>query len=261
MPATYRPGTFCWFEMVASDQSAARTFYSSLFGWTPLEIPVPGEGTYTALRLGDDVVAGLFGIDEEMGSDGVLPHWVSYVSVIDVDASLGRVERLGGRVVAGPVDARRQGRMSVVADPTGAEFGLWQPRAFAGSQRFGEPGCPCWAELMTRDAAAAREFYGGLFGWDVRVAPGAPGQDYTHFLVSDTPVAGMLLIQEEWGAVPPNWSLYFAVEDLDATLEAARALGAKPEAGPLHVPGVARFCLLRDPQGAHFEVLEGETGR
>jgi predicted enzyme related to lactoylglutathione lyase len=261
MPAAYVPGTFCWFEMVAADQAAARSFYTSLFGWTALEIPVPGEGTYTALMLGDDVVAGLFGIDEEMRSEGVLPHWVSYVSVADVDASLSGVEELGGRAVAGPVDAKGQGRMCVVADPTGAEFGLWQPMAFAGSQRFGEPGCPCWTELMTRDLDAAREFYGGLFGWGARVAPAAPGQDYTHFLVSDAPMAGMLPIREEWGEVPPSWSLYFAVEDLDAALRSARGLGASLVMEPLLIPGVARFCLLRDPQGAHFEVLEGAPGR
>jgi predicted enzyme related to lactoylglutathione lyase len=181
---SYPPGTFCWFEMVASDQSVARTFYTTLFGWTPLEIPVPGEGTYTALKLGDDVVAGLFGIDDEMRSQGVLPHWLSYVSVADVDAAAARLAELGGRVVAGPVDANGQGRMVVAEDPMGAALGLWQPKAFAGSQRFREPGSPSWTELMTRDEGAALEFYRGLFGWATRVAPGAAGQSYTHFLAS-----------------------------------------------------------------------------
>jgi predicted enzyme related to lactoylglutathione lyase len=258
---SYPPGTFCWFEMVASDQSVARTFYTTLFGWTPLEIPVPGEGTYTALKLGDDVVAGLFGIDDEMRSQGVLPHWLSYVSVADVDAAAARLAELGGRVVAGPVDANGQGRMVVAEDPMGAALGLWQPKAFAGSQRFREPGSPSWTELMTRDEGAALEFYRGLFGWATRVAPGAAGQSYTHFLASGIPVAGMLVIREEWGEVPPNWSLYFAVEDLDATLGLARRLGASVEMEPLHVPGVARFCLVRDPQGAHFEVMETDSDR
>lgn len=130
----YAPGTFCWFEMVASDQAAARAFYTTLFGWTPLELPVPGEGTHTALRQHDAVVAGLFGIDEEMHAQGVLPHWLSYVSVIDADASLARVEELGGTVLAGPIDAKGQWRMGVVADPVRTAFGLWQPKAYAGSQ-------------------------------------------------------------------------------------------------------------------------------
>jgi len=247
--------------MVASDQAEARAFYTALFGWTALEIPVPGEGTYTALRLGDDVVAGLFGIDEEMREQGVLPHWFSYVSVTDVDASLALVEKLGGRIVAGPVDAKGQGRMGVVADPMGAPFGLWQPRSFAGAQRFGEPGCPCWTELMTHDRSVALEFYGDLFGWNSQVVPGGLGQDYTRFLVSKTPVAGMVLIQEEWGEVPPNWSLYFAVEDLDTALHAARKLGATLATDIIQVPGVARFCLVRDPLGAYFELMEIETAR
>jgi predicted enzyme related to lactoylglutathione lyase len=58
--------------------------------------------------------------------------------------------------------------------------------------------------------------------------------------------------------VPANWFPYFAVEDVDATLEAARAAGGTPFLGPVDVPNGGRFALIQDPQGAAFAVLTGD---
>jgi predicted enzyme related to lactoylglutathione lyase len=50
--------------------------------------------------------------------------------------------------------------------------------------------------------------------------------------------------------------LYVAVEDADATLKQAAALGGKAEFGPREIPGVGRFAVLSDPAGAHFAILQ-----
>ena len=55
--------------------------------------------------------------------------------------------------------------MAVFADPTGAVFGIWQPGTFAGAELVNEYGTCGWNELGTRDTAAAKEFYGAVFGW------------------------------------------------------------------------------------------------
>ena len=57
--------------------------------------------------------------------------------------------------------------------------------------------------------------------------------------------------------VPSNWFPYFGVEDLDATIEVARAAGGNPFIGPIDVPS-GRFALLQDPQGAAFAIVQSE---
>ena len=80
--------------------------------------------------------------------------------------------------------------------------------------------------------------------------------EYIEFQKDGESVAGMMQIQEEWGEVPPNWGVYFVVEDADATIEQAKELGANPIMGPIDVAGVGRIYSLMDPQGAYFSIVE-----
>ena len=82
-----------------------------------------------------------------------------------------------------------------------------------------------------------------------------PSGAYTSFRAGDRPVAGMMEIRPEWGPVPPNWSIYLAVADCDATIEKAVAMGASLEMEPMDIPDVGRMALLQDPQGAYFYVM------
>ena len=117
-------------------------------------------------------------------------------------------------------------------------------------------GALTWNELMTTDSERSATFYGALFGWQTRTVPGAADQPYTLFILGERSVAGMIRIQPEWGPVPTNWSLYFAVDDLDAARERVLLLGGHLET-PVMEAADARFCLVSDPQGVHFELIEG----
>ena len=66
----------------------------------------------------------------------------------------------------------------------------------------------------------------------------------------------MMKIQEEWGEVPPNWGVYFVVDDADATMKQAQELGATPMMGPIDVAGVGRIYPLQDPQGAYLSIIQ-----
>jgi predicted enzyme related to lactoylglutathione lyase len=59
--------------------------------------------------------------------------------------------------------------------------------------------------------------------------------------------------------VPSNWFPYFGVDDVDATIESARAAGGNPFIGPIDVPNGGRFALIMDPQGAAFAVLSSDN--
>ena len=173
----------------------------------------------------------------------------------DADGSAQKAIELGGNVLMGPADVFDAGRMAIIQDPTGAAVGLWQPKAHIGAQVFGEPGTLGWFELLTGDTDGASEFYGGLLGWTSR-GGSATETDYMEFQSDGRSVAGMMQIKEEWGEVPPNWGVYFVVDDADATMKQAQELGATSIMGPIDVKGVGRIYPLQDPQGAYLSIIQ-----
>lgn len=252
-------GTFCWVDLATTDAQAAKDYYAALFGWTGEDSPTPMGTPYTMLSKDGRLVAGLWQLPPESTGQGVPTHWQSFVSVEDVDATVARATGLGARPMMEPQDVMDAGRMALVQDPGGAAFGLWQPRAHHGAALVNAPGSLCWNELHTNDTEQARGFYQGLFGWRSHTDSGATGQPYTSFLHGDREAAGMLQIQPDWGPIPPNWAVYFAVEDCDATLERARSLGGQVAVPPMDAPGIGRFAFVSDPQGGMFAVIALEA--
>ena len=70
--------------------------------------------------------------------------------------------------------------MSVIQDPTGAHFCLWQGNQTPGIGIAGEDNTFCWADLMTPDRDAAKKFYSGLFGWTLTPGEGKDESGYLH---------------------------------------------------------------------------------
>jgi predicted enzyme related to lactoylglutathione lyase len=93
------------------------------------------------------------------------PVWSTYVNVDDADAIVARVTGAGGQVMLPPMDVMDVGRMAVFADPVGAVFGVWQPRAHKGAGIVNEVGTYSWSELITTDVDGAKAFYAAVFGW------------------------------------------------------------------------------------------------
>jgi predicted enzyme related to lactoylglutathione lyase len=79
---------------------------------------------------------------------------------------------------------------------------------------------------------------------------------YVLFELQGRPIGGMLEIQDDWGPMPANWTVYFGVADCDAALDAATRLGGAVLMGPMEIEKVGRFADLRDPQGAAFAVIQ-----
>lgn len=251
---SYKPGTPSFIDLATTDLEAAKAFYGELFGWDAEDMPMPQGGIYTMLSKDGKDVAGAYVLGEEMAAMGVPPHWVSYITVADADAAASAVVSAGGRVIAEPFDVMSAGRMAVAADRQGATFSMWQPKESIGSYRVNEAGALIWNELQTNDIGSAEAFYREVFDWGTETTD-MPNGTYTSFLVEGQAVAGMMEIQAEWGPVPPNWSIYLAVNDVDASLARAVAMGGAVQMEPMDVPNVGRFALLSDPQGAMFYIM------
>lgn len=108
-----------------------------------------------------------------------------------------------------------------------------------------------WFELMTTDVDAAKKFYTGLFGWETEEYP-MEGISYTVLKIGGKAVAGMMAMPDEAKSMPPAWSIYITVDDVDATAKKVEELGGKVLRPPADIPNVGRFCVLSDPTGAYI---------
>ena len=110
-----------------------------------------------------------------------------------------------------------------------------------------------WYELMTTDPAAARAFYTKVVGWQAADS-GMPGMDYTLLSAGPHQVGGLMALPPEACAagVPPNWSGYLAVDDVDAQAVAVQQAGGRVLRPAADIPGVGRFAVVADPAGAAF---------
>ena len=150
------PGAFCWIELSTTDQNAAKSFYSSLFGWTSQDFPMGPTDFYTMFQLEGRDTAAAYTMRPEQRPMGVPPNWMIYIGVESADDASSRVAPLGGKLLRPPFDVFDVGRMAVVQDPTGAVFALWQPKRHTGMQISSVPGTLCCADLMTPDPARAK---------------------------------------------------------------------------------------------------------
>jgi uncharacterized protein len=250
----YEPGTFCWVGLATSDPAAAERFYTGLFDWEAVEVSAGEAGTYTMLRRTAQDVAMLYRQQPEARAAGAPPHWTSYISVEDADATAARAGELGGAAVfREPFDVLDDGRVAAISDPTGAIVSLWQPRSRIGATLVNEIGALCWNELATTDLERAQAFYGDLLGW--RYETDQSG--YASIMNRGRVNGGIREQTERERSIPPHWLPYFTVQNVDDAARRAERLGGRA-ISPAETQ-VGRFAVIADPQGAAFAVFEGET--
>lgn len=257
---SYEQGTPSWIEYSSADQTASKEFYAALFGWQYDDQPMTDDqgasmGDYSIAQVEGDPVAGLGPV---MAPEAPA-SWGVYLAVDDVDSAVDRARQAGGQVDVEPMDIPDQGRMAWVRDPGGAAVGLWQQRGFAGSVRANEPGSNIWNELTVEDPAGTVGFYADVLGVQPESTDMGPDNPpYTTLTVGGRAVAGTMPLQP---GMQPHWSVYFNVDDVDATVAKAKELGASEFAPAFDVPGIGRLGYLVDPQGASFNLLQNPPDR
>lgn len=248
-------GTFCWAEMATTDQSAAKSFYGSLFGWNSNDQSMAPGDVYTMFELESRPAAAAYTLRAEERSQGVPPHWALYVAVDSADATAERSRQLGGKVLAGPFDVFDVGRMAVIQDPTGAIVSVWQPQKHSGAGIIHVHGTLSWADLITREPDRAARFYSGLFNWAITPEQNDPS-GYLHIAAGGHSIGGIPQAKERNPQIPPHWLIYFHVTNCDESLAKAKQLGAASMGPAITMEGVGRWAVLTDPQGAMFAIFE-----
>src|SRR3954464_12155051 len=117
-----------------------------------------------------------------------------------------------------------------------------------------------WHELMTTDADAAEAFYRDVVGWRTQDA-GMPGMRYTILSVGEAGVGGIMTLPPDACAAGarPGWIGYVGVDDVDAYAQRVKAAGGTVHKPPADIPGVGRFAVVADPQGANFVLFKGAS--
>ncbi len=244
----WTPGKFVWYEHVSNDVLAASRFYQPLFGWQTLAMDMGPAGSYHMIHNGGEGIGGY-----RVALPGVPNHWVSYLSVPDVDASCTAAAQSGANVLMPPTDFSPVGRGATIADPQGASFSLW--KSAQGDRPDGPAalGDWCWNELMTTDTAAALRFYEEVFAYSHERVANGPSGSYFLLKTGATMRAGMM--QCPVAGMAPAWLPYVRVGDCDATAARAVELGASLRVPPADIANVGRFCVITDPLGVAIAVL------
>jgi predicted enzyme related to lactoylglutathione lyase len=250
----HAPGSPCWFELSTNNQTAAKTFYSDLFGWTIADSPMGPDAVYTMFQIDGLDVGACCTLQPEQLTHGVPPNWAVYIAVDNADATAEKITAAGGTVMAPPFDVMDFGRMAVLADPAGAVFCIWQAMTNIGVRVGGVMHTVGWIELSTTNEAGAASFYGDVFGWKVTNGKGAAAgpNDYGHIENSGAMIGGIPPATMRDPNTPPHWMIYVEVADAAAMTEKARSLGATVCMGPMDIGENGTISVLSDPQGGYF---------
>ncbi|MEU8204075.1 VOC family protein [Streptosporangium sp. NPDC049046] len=115
------------------------------------------------------------------------------------------------------------------------------------------PGTPCWVDHITVDLTGAKQFYGGLFGWEFT----RENDRGYHLITLRGEIIGGLGPSPMGMAPGSSWNVYLASKDLDHTRTEVGLLGGRVVMGPVPAGETGRLCLAVDPSGAAVGFWEG----
>lgn len=190
------------------------------------------------------------------GEDAPPSAWCLYFASPDAAATAEGVRANGGEVLMGPMQVGDFGTMVIGKDPGGVTFGVWQAGSHKGFEKQGAPGAYTWAEVLTREPGKADAFFPAVFPFTVKRMD-TDEVDYKIFHVDGQPVIGrMKMGPEDLPPEAPSYvSVFFAVDDCDATTAKITERGGQVYAGPMDSP-FGRFAAVGDPQGAAFGIID-----
>jgi predicted enzyme related to lactoylglutathione lyase len=243
---THLPGKFVWFELVTRDPKKAQAFYGEVLHWKVEAYPMGGF-TYEMIKVGDDTIGGYVSADEGQPS-----HWISHLSVPDVDAAAKAAVAAGGKTLEPAHDVPTVGRMQRIVDATGAEVSLYRAATDDPADRTSRDGEWFWNELQSPDPARSVAFYERVAGYTHKAM--TMGADvYYQLDASGAPRGGIMKAQMPG---PAQWVPYVRVGDCDATLARAIRHGGAQLVPPTDIPGIGRFAVITDPVGATIAVIK-----
>ncbi|HEX7490339.1 MAG TPA: VOC family protein [Candidatus Limnocylindrales bacterium] len=113
---------------------------------------------------------------------------------------------------------------------------------------------PVWIDLSSSDAAASRDFYSRLFGWEIQVSPDPQYGGYSQAQIGGKDVAG--IGPKMMPEAPTAWSVYIGTADIVALAAKVQAAGGNVIAPPMQVGDQGSMAVFQDPAGAFISAWQ-----
>jgi predicted enzyme related to lactoylglutathione lyase len=113
---------FVHIELNTKDPDKSKKFYTGMFDWNLEEVP---GMDYTIIKVGEGTGGGMM----KNPVPGSLDIWLPYILVDDVAESAKKAKMLGATIAKDVTEVQNMGWFSVIIDPTGAPFAIWQAKA------------------------------------------------------------------------------------------------------------------------------------
>ena len=114
---------------------------------------------------------------------------------------------------------------------------------------------PAWVELSSPDAAASRDFYARLFGWQIEVSPDPQYGGYAMAKIGGDDAAG--IGPKQMPEAPTAWGLYIGTDDVNGLAQRVKDAGGTVIAEPFDVGDQGRMAVFADPSGAVISAWQG----
>ncbi len=239
-------GQIQWRELMTPKPEDSERFYSELFNWKIKTEPF-GPSVYRLLHAGTKQVGGIM----EFNKAGIPAHWVSYVTVDDVDATANRAKQNGGTIANPPTDIPNIGRFAVLLDPQGAvtvAFKSAHPENEPKPSERPQAGEFCWEQLNTTAVDKGIAFYEKVYGWKTEAQGGMK--------IFNAGSAQVATVMQAPQGVPASWLTYVVVPKLADACKRAQTLGGKVLMDNIKVPGIGTYAVIQDNVGAIIGLFE-----
>jgi uncharacterized protein len=249
-------GAPCWADLWTSDVEGSRNFYGEIFGWEAQEPSAEFGGYFMFTRDGVPSAGGM----GDMGDMKADNSWKIYFDTPDINQTLDLAQKAGAQILIPASPVGDLGTQSVMLDNSGAALGAWQAGSFPGFTVTEEHGAPSWFELHTRNYDDAVDFYRNVFHWQTSAM--GDSDDFRYTTSTDSSGQDLLTGIMDAAAFLPDgingqWSIYWFVNDVDATAKLVTALGGSVVSEPEDTP-FGRLATMKDPSGAQFK-LRGDN--
>ncbi len=236
----------CWTDaMVVTEeqQHDARAFLTAIFDWT-WALGTPEMGFYDIASSNGHPV---FGLGRAEGVNGVR---TIYFATSNIEDAVARAVELGATVAFPVHHVGTAGWMSILVDPTGAVFGLWQAEDFHGFGVEYEENAPGWFDHSSANPEGAGAFYSAFSGHDLTT----PGPDMRILQRGEQWYAS---VSKTMNGESPRWNPIYVVDSLKRIHETVPRHGGAIILEEMPVPGSA-ICVFSEPvNGQLLTVMRG----
>lgn len=245
---------FTRFEYLTSEPTKAHVFFKAVFGWETQTYVLSNGTRHTAIMCGGRTIGGygapvrgtpIFRYSEPYS------RWLPCLQVSDGHGTVGLTMARGGSV-AREMAPISDGRLAVLADPAGQNFGVWQPATDEVRGWGTEPGSFCWCELYSEQPGAAAVFFKHVAGFTEQKSQ-LPDGPYHILETEGVPHAG---VRKPMPGVQLGWFAWVRVPDVAATVARAQQFETLVLQPPSSTDSMQK-ALIVDPYGATIGIAQG----